>query len=215
MTKVPRAEAPGIRVGSAPGADGRLLGATVAIFELMGAEVRLDPTCDDNFVRRGRADEAPFVACAEGLANLVHELGHVLWFGALEDDHGIDYRAIPYRMDEASGSSILVQELACSVLSCAYLPTDTPAEAVDAWFAEQIEIQPVFYGFAEADAVGFAGAVDAWLARGQTRAELEQAVITLQRRAARWLAGLGARSTVRGDLRFDALWLRYRSRSAR
>jgi hypothetical protein len=94
---------------------------------------------------------------AQGLPNLLHELIHVVLADRLDDDHGIDYQAIPYDLSTVSGRRVLFEELACCVVSCAYLSRpklrSTPPESractearVDAWFAEQIEIQPVFYG---------------------------------------------------------------------
>ena len=70
--------------------------------------------------------------------------------GVLDDDHGIDYRAIPFDLDSTRGRAVLWEEMACCALSCGYpAPLTSPADwnAADAWFREQVEIQPVFYGF--------------------------------------------------------------------
>lgn len=94
---------------------------------------------------------------AQGLPNLLHELVHVVLARRLDDDHGIDYQAIPFDLDSVGGRRVLWEELACCVLSCAYLSrrrtrdgireSDAQMRArVDAWFAEQVDIQPVFYG---------------------------------------------------------------------
>lgn len=102
---------------------------------------------------------------AQGLPNLLHEFVHVVLAERLDDDHGIDYHAIPFDSSTASGRRVLFEELACCVASCAYLSRPfvrggtTESQAcmsarVDAWFAEQIEIQPVFYGM-EDDPSGF------------------------------------------------------------
>lgn len=102
---------------------------------------------------------------AEGLPNLLHELVHAVQAGRLEDDHGIDYAAIPFDLHESAGRAVLWDELACCVISCAYLwrhgraaragASELRVRAeVEAWFHEQVEIQPVFYGM-EADPQGF------------------------------------------------------------
>ncbi len=95
--------------------------------------------------------------CAEGLPNLLHELVHIALAGVVADDHGFDYRAIPVDLDTAEGRDVLFDELACCVVSCAYLLDDDGAPAWQRccdWFREQIGIQPVFYGF-EDDPPGF------------------------------------------------------------
>ncbi len=86
----------------------------------------------------------------EGLPNLLHEAGHVLLRGCLDDDHGIDYGEIPFDPRSPRGRAVLFEELACCVLSCSHV---APARR-DAWFLEQVEIQPVFYGM-EDDVPGF------------------------------------------------------------
>jgi hypothetical protein len=91
----------------------------------------------------------------------MHELVHVVQVGRLDDDHGIDYGQIPFDLATEAGRRMLWEELACCVLSCAYTAAprageDAAAttERVDAWFREQVEIQPVFYGMQE-DPRGF------------------------------------------------------------
>lgn len=97
---------------------------------------------------------------AEGLPNLMHELVHAVQAGRLDDDHGIDYAAIPFDLGSSAGRAVLWDELACCVISCAYLwrhgraardgrPEEEIRAEVDAWFREQVEIQPVFYGMEE------------------------------------------------------------------
>jgi hypothetical protein len=86
---------------------------------------------------------------AQGLPNLLHEFVHVILSARLDDDHGIDYHAIPYDVSSELGRQVLFEELACCVVSCAYLEIDdggSTRQRVDAWFVEQVEIQPVFYG---------------------------------------------------------------------
>ena len=97
------------------------------------------------------------VVQAEGLPNLLHELVHAVQVGRLDDDHGVDYSAIPFDLGTPAGRAVLWDELACCVMSCAYLrahgraaragaPDREVMAEVEAWFREQVEIQPVFYG---------------------------------------------------------------------
>lgn len=108
---------------------------------------------------RGSGADAPTIAevRAEGLPNLLHELVHAVQAGRLDDDHGIDYAEIPFDLDAPAGRAVLWDELSCCVVSCAYLwrhgrsaregaPPPAVRAEVDAWFREQVEIQPVFYG---------------------------------------------------------------------
>jgi hypothetical protein len=141
-----------------------LLHALGAALEALGAEVTVSQG-GENLVRRTGAARTfaippahaphPVPACAEihveGLPNLLHEAAHVVLSGCLDDDHGIDYAAIPFDLTTSSGRAVLFEELACCVLSCSYLASDA---ARDAWFVEQVEIQPVFYGM-EHDVPGF------------------------------------------------------------
>ena len=139
----------------------------------MGACVEIDAT-GDNLVERidpSRAEEAqeradpPIVVRvrAEGLPNLLHELVHAVQTDRLDDDHGIDYSAIPFDLDTHAGRAVLWDELACCVISCAYVWTHGRAARtggslalvraeVEAWFREQVEIQPVFYGMEDSPA---------------------------------------------------------------
>lgn len=139
--------------------------ALLRALEGLGARVEVSPR--DNLVRRigprttipdplpAFPDLAPaptVVVRVEGLPNLLHEVGHLVLARVLDDDHGIDYQAIPFDLDTASGRRVLFEELACCTLSCGYPRSlsDAPAWAwADAWFAEQLEIQPVFYGLEE------------------------------------------------------------------
>jgi hypothetical protein len=108
---------------------------------------------------------------AQGLPNLLHEFVHVVLADRLDDDHGIDYQAIPFDLATVIGRRVLFEELACCVASCAYLSrphvragrceTDLAVtRRVNAWFAEQVEIQPVFYGMDD-DLPGFLDRVEA------------------------------------------------------
>jgi hypothetical protein len=98
--------------------------------------------------RPGAAPVARVEAC--GLPNLLHELVHVALAGQLADDHGIDYQAIPFDLGTPAGRTVLWDEVAACVVSCAYLlggsGEDDDWVRVDGWFDEQLGIQPVFYG---------------------------------------------------------------------
>lgn len=116
-----------------------------------GTSISLDPP------RAHQGD--PWVEIqVQGLPNLLHEGVHIVLAERLDNDHGIDYGAIPFRLDTAEGRQVWWEELSCCVVSCAYLCRPAWDDAVDAWFAEQVEIQPVFYGF-EADPRAFFGAI--------------------------------------------------------
>lgn len=86
----------------------------------------------------------------QGLPNLLHEVGHLMVRRVLDHDHGIDYGAIPFDLGSSGGQAVLWEEIACCTLSCGYpaVPDDQDAQAwEDAWFREQVEIQPIFYGY--------------------------------------------------------------------
>ncbi len=157
--------------------------------------------------RAGSSEEADRVASAdglrwvvesEGLPNLVHELGHAVSHGGLADDHGIDYQSIPFDLRSDLGVTTWLEELACCCASCDYLElwlaherssSERDAQAL-AWFAEQVEIQPVFYGF-EDDRFGFVSAVDALLRREHVRAA--QVLAQMHGAIREWLAVPGQR----------------------
>lgn len=147
--------------------------------------------------------------CAEGLPNVLHELVHLALAGVVADDHGFDYQAIPVDLDTGEGRDVLFDELACCVVSCAYLLDDDGAaswQRCHAWFREQIGIQPVFYGY-EDDAAGFWRRVDAVTAGHAERfaAMLDAAYA----RCEALLAWGGATSDVarcRRRLDWDGLW---------
>lgn len=178
-----------------------MLDAAAQVFVRLGASVWVNAH-GDNLVRtvaqpRGTSSPAAEVH-AQGLPNLLHELVHALLAGCIDDDHGIDYHAIPFDLDTAKGRDMLWEELSCSLLSCAYLrgelqrrgiaPLQRVAQ-VDAWFREQVEIQPVFYGM-EGDATGFVGRVAALL---QTHAAEAKTVVDRAYEAVeRALAAAGA-----------------------
>lgn len=148
----------------------------------------------------------------EGLPNLLHELVHVALAGRLADDHGYDYGAIPYDLATACGRAILWEEIACCVVSCAYLlgPDPGARARVDAWFAEQLEIQPLFYGF-EAEPAAFFATLDAL-----AHAHIDELVATLASaydRVERLLAPFVARAD-HERIAFAPLWSRFVARRA-
>ena len=113
------------------------LAAYARVFEAWGATVRVFEGAD-NCARRERGG---LVVEVESTANLVHEIAHALVAERLDDDHGFQYGTLPLDLAGPTGRSALFDELAACVLSCAF--SSRPA---DAWFREQFEIQPVFYG---------------------------------------------------------------------
>jgi hypothetical protein len=145
----------------------------------------------------------------QGLGNLFHELVHVVRAGVLDDDHGIDYGQMPFRLEVEEHRRLLWDELAACVVSCAYATPTAP----DDWFAEQIETQPIFYGM-ESDPGAFARAVDGLVGRrGTHAAELAAVIEQTFSEVAAWLreAGAGAEEAAAPrDLRFPALWAEYR-----
>ena len=193
-----------------PDADLPLLPYAARVLEQMGAEVVIH-TGDDNLVRSrqpGDPGEAAFIVAAAGLPNLLHELVHVLHAGRLADDHGIDYGQIPYDLTRAEHRRLLWEELSCCVVSCAYLEAAVEAE----WFAEQVGIQGVFYGYDD-DPEGFLAAVDAVIATHG--AELEEVLADAYRAVETRLHAVGAPPGLarpRARLDFTALWTRFRAR---
>jgi hypothetical protein len=185
-----------------PDRDQPLLARAARALERLGAQVRI-ATGGDNLVRRSEPRDhtaEPFVVEAEGLRNLLHELVHVVLLGRLAPDHATDYRAIPFDVREPERRELMWQELACCVVSCAYLPA-SEAE-VDAWFAEQVGIQHAFFALGP-DAESFGAALEPWLASHAH--ELER---TLERAYARTEALLQQPPARR--LAFAELWSRQR-----
>lgn len=166
-----------VRISSnRPDADNRLFQFLKRGLEALGAHVEVSD--QDNLVQRiGLRREVPdplppfphtppsasVQVRVEGLPNLLHEVGHLVLARVLDDDHGIDYQAIPFDLGTAQGRAVLFEELACCTISCGYPRPLRDPQAwawADAWFAEQVEIQPVFYGW-EDDPEGFWSTVDA------------------------------------------------------
>lgn len=137
--------------------DDRLIEALSGALERLGATVIVDPR-GENLVRALGPARAFSIAAlnahcgdpaaevrVQGLPNLVHEVAHLVLAQTLDHDHGIDYGGIPFDPETPAGRAVLWEELSCCVVSCAYVAHHGSA-FVDAWFAEQLEIQPVFYG---------------------------------------------------------------------
>lgn len=148
-----------------PDAGAPLLLVAANALVAMGARVEI-AVGGENLVQRlpppaGTPQSGPTaLVCAEGLPNLLHELVHAVQAGCLDDDYGIDYSAIPFDLASVAGRAMLWNELACCTISCAYLTRHGRAARanqgaaavraeVEAWFREQVEIQPVFYGMEE------------------------------------------------------------------
>ncbi len=192
-----------------PDAERPLLHAAGSVLTAMGAEVVIH-SLDDNLVRSrqpGDPGEAPFIVAAAGLPNLLHELVHVLQAGRLADDHGLDYGQIPYDLGRAEHRRILWDELACCVISCAYLEAEQEA----AWFAEQVGIQGVFYGYDD-DPADFLAAVDRAVDAHGAELELVLKDAYAAVEAALRATGCGpALARPRRRLDFAPLWARLRA----
>ena len=192
-----------------PDAAQPLLAHAARVLEDMGGEVVIH-TVDDNLVRSRRPGDpgsAPFIVAAAGLPNLLHELVHVLQVGRLADDHGFDYGRIPYDLELADQRRFLWEELACCVISCAYLEAEQEAT----WFAEQVGIQGVFYGYDD-DPADFLAAVDRAVDAHGAELELVLKDAYAAVEAALRAAGCGpALARPRRRLDFAPLWVRLRA----
>lgn len=166
-------------------------GASPRVLTVVGDQV-LPPVCDDPVLE----------VEAEGLPNLVHEWIHLLQSACLDDDHGFVYGRIPLDLDRPADRAVMWDELSCCVISCAYASWTRRGETaadmharVEAWFREQIAIQPLFYGW-EADPDGFLAHVrerfrahrdeaDAIVARGYRRCRATLIALGVPHRVAR------------------------------
>lgn len=192
-----------------PDAGRPLLAHVAAVFAAMGGEVVIT-SGDDNLIRARRGGDpgaAPWVIVASGLPNLLHELVHAVQVGFLADDHGLDYGQIPYDLGRPEHRRILWDETAACVLSCAW------GEAADeeAWFAEQIGIQGVFYGYEE-DTPGFHAAVDRVIVEFSN--EIREVHAGAYAEVERRLRAVGAPPVLaapRARLTFGDLWGRFRA----
>lgn len=129
------------------GGDAALRHSLARAFARSGGAVR-EVAGAGNLVRRALPADGvphPFVVEVEGLPNLLHEFVHFVLRPPLAVDHGFEYRLIPFDTAQQEQRRWLWEELACCVVSCAYL-AGRP-ERVEPWFAEQLEIQHHFYGF--------------------------------------------------------------------
>lgn len=185
--------------------DAPLLPWVARIFEVQGAAVRVGDG-DENAVRSLPMGGHEVVV--QGLPNLLHEVLHALQAGVIADDHGIDYGLIPFDVREDAQRRILWEEIACAVVSCSFLADEA---AVDPWFAEQVEIQGVFYGFADGDLAGLRAFIEGTEAAhpGELEAVIAQAQDLLEAR----LRAVGApEGLARAPRRctFLDLWRRYR-----
>lgn len=202
---------PSVRISAGVAeAENPLMGLAAAALVRAGAQVRIDPH-GENLVRRPREEDrssARAIVEVQGLGNLFHELVHVVRAGVLDDDHGIDYGQMPFRLEVPEHRALLWDELAASVVSCAYATPSAP----DAWFAEQVETQPVFYGM-EADPAAFARALDGLVGSGGPHlSELDAVVDAAFAAVADWLRDAGATPAQAGpprNLRFSPLWAAY------
>jgi len=192
-----------------PDAGSPLLPWLVRYFEGAGAAVVIAAGAENSLRSLAPGTGAHFEVAVEGLPNLLHEALHAVQVGALADDHGIDYGLIPFDMKAPAQRLLLWQELACAAVSCGYL--EDPA-AEDPWFAEQIEIQGIFFGFAEDDLRGLRGFIEGTIEAyaGELEGVVAAAYAALEERlraigAPRSLAGARRRSS------FAALWARYRA----
>ncbi len=181
-----------------------------------GGRVLLGPELD-NLVRRCPPDadvgsNVRFVVESQGLPNLLHELFHAAGLGRLEDDHGFDYGRIPCDVAAADGRRTLFDELCCCTLSCAWthdVASPGGRGRIDAWYAEQVEIQPVFYGHDERPEA-FVRVVSAVVAGHAP--ELRAMCRLLDARARAWLRVEGAPvGELVGERWIDPVeqWLRY------
>ncbi len=153
----------------------RATAAAIRWLEANEATVRFFAAAD-NCVRRREADEAgtrAFVIEVQGVQNLFHELAHVVLLGRVAKDHATEYSRIPFRLDDDRGRTLLHEELACCLASCAWHPG--PRAAAVAWLDEQVGIQPCFFGM-EGDLGRFLAACERALA-----ADRERFVATCQR----------------------------------
>ncbi len=162
-------------------ADRPLFDALVRSFARAGGAVRVEPAAGNLVRHSGRTDgtSLPYIVEVEGLPNLLHEFVHFVLREPLEVDHGFDYSLIPFDTSIRQQRRWLWEELACCVVSCAYLATEPMRVAP--WFAEQVGIQHHFYGFP--DALSFRAHVDRLLAAhgAEMEAVLEEAYTSAER----------------------------------
>lgn len=150
-------------------------GCTYRFLHRHGAQVWLDPN-GENLIRAAPKGSAyRWQLCVQGWPNLVHELAHVLQSGKLDEDSGFEYHLVPLDLHSPRGRRYLWDELCACALSCAWGGRSEDRAWVRAWFQEQVDILPVFFGD-EADPARFLAKVQACihghgqeLARAQAR----------------------------------------------
>lgn len=123
-----------------------------------GAQVWLDPE-GENLIRAQPDADAPWQVMVQGWPNLVHELAHILQSGSLDEDSGFEYGLVPLDLGTSRGRGYLWDELGACALSCAWCAGYRSKTWVQAWFCEQVEILPVFFGD-EANPEAFRAKVD-------------------------------------------------------
>ncbi len=195
--------------------------ALARVFTALGGQVVLDAHAENSvrLVDPSGLHLWTHRVAVEGIPNLAHEVGHLLFANRLDDDHGLDYSAIPYDPETAEGRRVLAEELVCCALSCsvlarlwiergAQLDSKELNAAVDAWFAEQIEIQPVFYQ-AEIDLGSFRQSIDTFL--GSEADYLVRKCDYLYAKLAEWMGRIGVLLERDIQVRYEVheLWLRY------
>lgn len=201
--------------------------ALARICAAFGARVRVVPGADNSVRTLHGEDRRPHMWTheidVEGTVNLAHEVGHLAFAGHLDDDHGIDYHQIPYDLEGVVGRTMLAEELACSTFSCGVLATTLVARGVrnaeidgrvDAWFAEQLEIQPVFYQ-REPSLPAFIRSVEDFVMN--TSSDLVTKCDLLYETVGEWMTGVGVPVACSDQVRYDVVALvgRYMQRRGR
>lgn len=192
-----------------PDAGRPLLPFVAAAIAAMGGDVLLTDG-DETLVRARRHDDpgdAAWLVVAPGLPGLLHEFVHANQVGYLADDHDLDYKEIPYDLARGDHRKILWDELAACVLSCAWVS----AEEEEAWFAEQVGILGVFYGF-DLDPPAFFPVVDEVVRRHAV--DVQSVIAGAYAGLGERLRAAGAPSGLAGPrarLEFAALWTRFRA----
>ena len=191
--------------------------ALARICAAFGARVRVVPGADNSVRTLRREGGRPHLWTheidVEGTVNLAHEVGHLAFAGRLDDDHGIDYHQIPYDLDTVPGRTMLAEELACCTFSCGVLGTTLEARGVrpedrdrevDAWFAEQLEIQPVFYQ-REPSLPEFIGLVEGFMMN--TSSDVVAKCDHLYETVGDWMTGVGVPVADGDQVRYDVVAL--------
>lgn len=145
-------------------------------FEGHGAQVYLDPD-GENLIRAhpgGQGSPHHWQVMVQGWPNLVHELAHVLQAGSFGEDSGFEYHRVPLDLGDPIGRGYLWDELGACALSCAWSATGHSQAWIDAWFCEQVEILPVFFGD-EANPQHFVHKVQACMSEHQAELQWAQA----------------------------------------